>query len=302
MKIALLIDSVIPAKYYGGTQRVVCALGKSLKDLGHQVIFIAKKESKPSFGKFLTLESQSPKIPNDVDIAHFHYVPPKQYLKKLKIPFIITIHGNNYSYIPDNAIFVSKNHAKRHNSTNYVHNGLYWEDYPKPIFTKKKEYFHFLGNGAWKVKNLKGTINIVKQNKEHLAVIGASRLNFKMGFRLSLSNKIKFYSKANDEQKANILSKSKGLIFPVLWDEPFGLAIIESLYYGTPVFGTTKGSLPELIKKEHGILVNDYKNLKDAILSYQNYNPNQLSKYAYENFHSKQMAEKYLRFYKVAIK
>ncbi|MEF9931013.1 MAG: glycosyltransferase, partial [Bacteroidales bacterium] len=49
------------------------------------------------------------------------------------------------------------------------------------------------------------------------------------------------------EQKLNILKESKGLIFPVIWNEPFGLAITESLYCGAPVFGTPYGSLPELI-------------------------------------------------------
>ena len=31
------------------------------------------------------------------------------------------------------------------------------------------------------------------------------------------------------------------LLFPVKWHEPFGLALIESLYFGNPVFGTPFG-------------------------------------------------------------
>ena len=41
--------------------------------------------------------------------------------------------------------------------------------------------------------------------------------------------------KLTSSEKGEILNSSKGLVFPVLWHEPFGLAIIESLYYGCPV-------------------------------------------------------------------
>ena len=47
--------------------------------------------------------------------------------------------------------------------------------------------------------------------------------------------------------KTKLLNQSKGLLFPVRWHEPFGLAILESLHYGCPVFGTPRGSCLKLV-------------------------------------------------------
>ena len=54
--------------------------------------------------------------------------------------------------------------------------------------------------------------------------------------------------------KLDLLQGSRGLIFPVLWHEPFGLAVIESLYFGCPVYATPYGALPELAPPATGVL------------------------------------------------
>jgi hypothetical protein len=54
--------------------------------------------------------------------------------------------------------------------------------------------------------------------------------------------------------KLDLLQGSRGLIFPVLWHEPFGLAVIESLYFGCPVYATPYGALPELVPPACGVL------------------------------------------------
>ena len=49
-----------------------------------------------------------------------------------------------------NSVFVSKNHANRYQSNEYVYNGLDWDDYGKVDLEKKRKRFHFLGNAAWR--------------------------------------------------------------------------------------------------------------------------------------------------------
>ena len=41
---------------------------------------------------------------------------------------------------------------------------------------------------------------------------------------------------------------------PALWDEPFGLTLIEALASGTPVLGTRRGALPEIVSPDVGAL------------------------------------------------
>ena len=73
-------------------------------------------------------------------------------------------------------------HATRHGATCYVYNGLDAEDYASPTLTRKKNYLHFLGKAAWRVKNVRGAIRIAQRSKTPLRVLGGTRLNLHMGF------------------------------------------------------------------------------------------------------------------------
>ncbi|MFH1536201.1 MAG: glycosyltransferase [Patescibacteria group bacterium] len=69
-----------------------------------------------------------------------------------------------------------------------------------------------------------------------------------MGFLSSLSEKVDF------------LKKAKAFLFPIQWEEPFGLVMIESMACGTPVVAFARGSVPEVIKDgETGFIVNSSK-------------------------------------------
>ena len=129
--------------------------------------------------------------------------------------------------LPLNTVFLSRNHAERHGAETFVYNGLEWSDYGVPNWETPRRYFHFLGNAAWRVKNVRRAIEVVRgMHGERLMVLGGTRLNIKMGFRLTLSPKIHFAGMVGGEEKLRLLNGSKGLIFPVRWHEPFGLAVI----------------------------------------------------------------------------
>ncbi len=67
--------------------------------------------------------------------------------------------------------------------------------------------------------------------------------------RLNLSeDEVIFIGPVNDSQKAILYGHSRALTFPNRWSEPFGLTFAESLACGTPVLGTSLGSLPELVE------------------------------------------------------
>jgi glycosyltransferase involved in cell wall biosynthesis len=54
----------------------------------------------------------------------------------------------------------------------------------------------------------------------------------------------------NDEV-LKLMARARAFLFPISWEEPFGLVVAEALAAGTPVIGTPRGSLPELV--EHGV-------------------------------------------------
>jgi glycosyltransferase involved in cell wall biosynthesis len=97
-------------------------------------------------------------------------------------------------------------------------------------------------------------------------------------------------------EKFRLLRGSKGLVFPVRWPEPFGLAITESLYFGCPVFGTPYGSLPELVTTEVGVLSNKKEELASAI-RHAAFDRKTCHEYARDRFNARIMAEAYLTRY-----
>ena len=100
-----------------------------------------------------------------------------------------------------------------------------------------------------------------------------------------------------DDYKYNLMKKSKGLVFPVRWNEPFGLALTESLYCGCPVFGTPYGSLTELIPPEVGFLSTNSDDLAEAMKNSDHWKTKECHDYAVENFNARKMALEYIEIY-----
>jgi glycosyltransferase involved in cell wall biosynthesis len=100
-----------------------------------------------------------------------------------------------------------------------------------------------------------------------------------------------------DEAKSAVMNSSKALLFPVLWHEPFGIAIIESLYFGCPVFGTPYGSLPELVPAAVGLLSASKSQLAAGLRNVENFNKEYCHQYAADNFNIGKMAAAYLALY-----
>jgi len=299
MNILIVGSGIIPARKYGGIERVIWYLGKELSKMGHKVTFLVSRGSSCDFADVLFYDhgkKLSEQIPASIDIVHFNDMP-SEWIEK---PYIVTIHGNcnDFREFDLNTVFVSKDHANRFGSDSFVHNGLDWDDYGNPDLSGKRNKFHFLGKAAWSVKNVQGAIDVIKATKnEELMVLGGHRLNLKMGFRFTPGSRIHFYGMVGGEEKNSLLMKSKGLIFPVRWNEPFGLALIESLFFGCPVFGTPYGSLPEIVNPEVGFLSNKSDELVGEIENADRYSREQCHNYALELFNSKKMAGSYLEKY-----
>lgn len=302
MKILLVLNTHLPVITYGGTERVVWYLGHELQKLGHEVYFLVASCTECSFAKCLIYDEKkhiNQQIPEFIDVIHFQNTSMGYTGGK---PYIVTYHGNYLKDIDRNAVFVSRNHAMRYNSSSYVYNGLDWDDYGKLNSSELRDYFHFLGKAAWRVKNVRGAIDVINAvPKGRLLVLGGTRLNFKMGFRFTLSPKAVFKGLVGGIEKIDYLQHSRGLIFPVRWDEPFGLAVIESLYCGAPVFATPYGSLPELVPYEMGFLTTSKVEMIKRICNNYNYKPQLCHEYARDLFNSHVMALRYVKKYEIVL-
>lgn len=301
MRILLVSHTAIPVYAYGGTERVIWDLGYALSQLGHQVTYLVAPGSTCPFAQVLAIDPAldlRQQIPPDFDIVHFQFNPDFNLDQDFSLPYVLTEHGNTAGDqpLPINTIFVSKNHAQRHGAQQYVHNGLNWAAYGPVDFNAPRKHHHFLGKAAWRVKNVTGAIDVALAAGVKLAVLGGNRLNLKRGFRFTWSRQIEFHGMVGGAEKFRLLNASNGLIFPVRWHEPFGLAVIESLYFGCPVFSTPYGALPELVGPDHGCLSASLLELADAVKS-QSFDARRCHAYVLETFNAATMATRYVEKY-----
>lgn len=256
----------LPPRKYGGTQRVIWSLAQTQKAQGHEVRFLwgDAPEVPPGTIKAAKGEPLNALIGDWPDIVHFHKAPDEVIDK----PFVVTEHFN--SQLPCeyhvNTIFLSKKHAQLNGASCYVYNGLDWSLYGEPNLDNPQNYIHFLGKAKTATKNIQGAIKVSQSSKKKLVVLGGHRFNFGRNAYHCLAPNVRFKGMVGGDKKNALIANSSALLLPVRWHEPFGLAYIESLYLGCPVFATPYGSLPELIEDHHtGLLSNNSETLVEGL-------------------------------------
>lgn len=289
----------LPARDYGGTERIVWGLLTAQEAAGHEVRLLwgDAPDLPKNATRFDTTKSMREQIGHWPDIVHFH----QPFDSELDVPYISTEHGNaEYprSY-GQNTVFLSARHATNHNAECFVHNGLDWTEYGQPNLGKPQNYFHFLGKAKWPIKNLSGAVAVSKQAGAKLHVLGGRRFSLSSrGFYFHPDLHLRFHGMVGGERKNQLVRNSQGLIFPVRWHEPFGLAIIESLYLGAPVFATPYGAIPEIVTQpELGFLSSSYSELALAMVDVHKYDREACHHYAKTRFDHLTMATAYHQCY-----
>ena len=64
-------------------------------------------------------------------------------------------------------------------------------------------------------------------------------------------NRVRHFPTLPNAEVLSLMARARAFLFPISWEEPFGLVVAEALAAGTPVVATPRGSLPELV--EHGV-------------------------------------------------
>lgn len=252
----------LPVQGYGGTQRVVVALVRGLAALGHRVTLLAQPGTRvPEAAKVVEVPPRvlkdagadlTPFLPDGTDIVHAHF-PLKRSPKTA--PLVQTLHANVKpgAPLPPNTIFLSRDHARRHGSDAFVYNGL---DPAEFTFRQRKEEWDLFLGRLHSAKGYHWAIEAAKKTGRRLIVAG--------GWRPSFTGAIKYVGEVDGKRKAALLARARCLWSPALWDEPFGLPTIEALFSGTPVLGTRRGAMPEIVTNDVGALADTLEELMAA--------------------------------------
>lgn len=293
MKIALIHNARFPTQLYGGTERVVWWLAKGLSELGHSVVLVCQKESICPFAEIIPFDTGNyntrnieSSLPN---VSLFHYFSTPEHTPTT--PYLVTIGGNGKpgEVFLSNTTFVSRNHAHRHNAECFVYNGIDPDDYR--FSDVKKNYLLFLAKASWRVKNVRGAIRVARNARRDLRILGGKRFLFNHWRGVCWEGMV------GGEEKLKFIADACGLLFPVIWNEPFGLAVVESLVSGTPVIASKRGSLPELICHDVGKLCNSEQEFQEAIESLPSFRPDRCREWVMSHFHYRLMTTKYVGLY-----
>ena len=188
MNVALFFPGKLPVTKYGGTERVVVWLAQALHELGNSVTVIAGRGTELENVRVVEIGSAAgnrhdfdiaPFVPGDIDLVHF-FVPIH---RAPTLPHLWTMQGNaRAGFDPgDKCVFVSQDHARRHGSEIFVHNGINLDEYA--FSSDKSEDLLFLGRLS-STKGWKTAIRVAKAARRNLVLAG--------GWGPSLNRNVKF--------------------------------------------------------------------------------------------------------------
>jgi glycosyltransferase involved in cell wall biosynthesis len=120
--------------------------------------------------------------------------------------------------------------------------------------------------------------------------------------RPHLSDRIQYVGEVTHGEKVELLQHARATLFPIEWDEPFGLVMIESMACGTPVLATRFGAVPEVIDDGvTGVIVDSWRAMPDVLDRADALDPRAQRRVVEERFSPERMVADYVGAYELTI-
>ena len=171
-----------------------------------------------------------------------------------------------------------------------------------PAHPQRGEYLLFLGRMSPE-KGCHRAIEVAKEAGLPLKIAGKKRMRleqeyFDSAVRPRLGDGIEYLGETSHLTKVALLQNARATLFPIEWEEPFGLVMIESMACATPVIATRRGAVPEVIEHgRSGIVVDDYREMPAAIEEADKLDPRECRRYVEEHFSAERMVRDYEAVY-----
>jgi glycosyltransferase involved in cell wall biosynthesis len=121
---------------------------------------------------------------------------------------------------------------------------------------------------------------------------------FEKEIKPHLGESVRWVENVAGAEKAQLLARARAMIFPIQWEEPFGIAMVEAMASGTPVLAAARGAAVELLEPGlTGFLAEDVEGLVDAYHRLGEIDPRRCAERAHERFGPARMAEGYEAIY-----
>ncbi|QAY66848.1 glycosyltransferase family 4 protein [Paenibacillus protaetiae] len=305
--------TILPPPKDGGTERVVYELSEQYAKRGHDVFLYGRGGSRSSgtlfsypfdgFGDAEIRRFVEHTLPPDVDIIHDHTFESAVSSLELDIPVISTRHIPRQTSA-SHPVYVSRDALMSIGGGNgiYIHNGLVPEHYD--FRTQKQNYLLFMGRIVPE-KGVSEAIDIAEKTNSQLIIAGpihnAGYFNTRIKPRLR-KNKITYVGPVGAQQRQDLLSNARCLLFPIQWREPFGLVMIEALACGTPVLALNRGAAAEVLNGLPDFVCHSLKEMERKVANvHLRHAPAQLREYVVHNFNQNSTADQYIQYFNEVI-
>ncbi len=341
MKIAQITSVYIsvPPKTHGGTERIVYHLCQQLHRHGHHVELFASGDSQvdctlqavvpvasqddPQSTFYLEKEYEARNTYNlyrqaeRFDVIHAHWTTLAPYFSVFtKTPTLVT-----YAYIEKELHQYYQKHFPRclpvcvsraqanmlgDESIPVVYNAVDLGEIP---FNDRPEDFFMIVGRMTPGKGIAEAIRIAKKAKVKLLIVGHVTTHLPWSEEYFLKEikphidgeRIRYIERLAYHDILRVMAKAKGFLFPLQWDEPFGMVVIEAMAAGTPVLAYSRGSMPELIKNgETGYLVETEEEMVEMTHRVPSLDRVLCRNWVQQNFSIEQMVDGYERLYRKA--
>lgn len=285
-QLATNVERVPPAGY-GGTELIVSHLTEELLRRGHEVTLFATADSitdaalvsvtdKPlrsdptqpptrwqAFDIRLLLKLQE--MQSQFDIVHNHMGwQALPILSNLSCPVVSTNHNPvkpyaediylSYRRLPYVAIsqaYQKLNFPAQLNYVKVIYNGIKCDDFAAKELSPKRDNLLFIGR-LGKAKGTVAALEIAKRLGLPLKLAGKIDDNEQDFFESEIKPRLEwpgmeFVGEVNATQKLELYKSAIAVVYPVAFDEPFGLVMAESLASGVPVMAFNRGSVSEIL-------------------------------------------------------
>jgi glycosyltransferase involved in cell wall biosynthesis len=325
----------VPPVAYGGTEAVLDTLARGLHDADHEVLLFATGDSTcdvdvrwiraHAAGTVATgsatelhhvINAYEAVVDWRADVVHDHTLIGPVYSRRFSMPVVTTNHGpfdgelfDYYRAIAADVpiIAISNHHASTADGipvAAVIHHAVDVDTFP--VGDGDGGYCLFLGRMS-PDKGVDVAIRVARQAGVPLRIAAkmrepAEHLYFEQEVAPLLGDGVEYLGEVGRPEKLQLLADASCLLNPLVWSEPFGMVMIEALACGTPVVGTPRGSVPELIVDGVTGFVRDGETqLASALRRVGELDRRRCRKEAEERFSTERMVHEHVAFYRRVI-
>jgi glycosyltransferase involved in cell wall biosynthesis len=326
----------VPPSGYGGVESVCADLVDGLVAAGHAVTLVGAGERGTSATRYVATYDDPPSprlgepLPEvlhaamaaevleglDVDVVHDHTLAGPLLARGRRGPTLVTVHGpvtgepgRYYRALGGTVDLVAISRNQRRSAPDLpwratVYNAVDVETFP--YREDKEDFLLFLGRlHPDKAAHL--AIDTARRAGLPIVVAGKCTEKVETDYRRAeieprLGPDVTIFGSADASQKRDLLSRAAALVFPIQWDEPFGMVMIEAMACGTPVVTLRRGAAPEVVLDgTTGVICEDVDELADGVRAARALDPSACREHVRRTFSIATMVAGYVAAYQAAI-